>query len=34
MVAVWMMQATIDQVINVVAVRNGLMPAAGAVRMG
>ena len=33
MVSMRMMQATVDQVINVVAVRNGLMPAVRAVLM-
>ena len=33
MVSMWMMQATVDQVINVVAVRDGLMPAVRAVLM-
>jgi hypothetical protein len=34
MVSMRMMQATIDQVINVVAVWNSFMPAVGAVLMG
>ena len=34
MVSMWMMQSAVDQVINVVAVWNSLMPAAGAVLMG
>ena len=33
MVSMWMMQATVDQVIDVVAVRDGLMPAVRAVLM-
>jgi len=33
MVSVGVMQATVDQVINMVAVRDGLMPAVGAVLM-
>ena len=30
-VAVWKMQVTIDEIANVVAVRNGLVPTVGAV---
>ena len=33
MVPVRMMQATVDQIINMVPVRDGLMPAVGAVLM-
>ena len=34
MIAMRMMQASVDEVINVVTVRNSLMTAAGAVPMG